>query len=252
MKRTVFQYLLWSNPKQMANSAEEEFFYHHASNFTSRTNIYNDTTSIYGLIRACIILETARNKEKLDYFLQTYPKEALNLPSVLKNITNKLPYLSLDGKRIYIPTYSPEINRLYHEDMTKLLQPQYQGLFKGTNEFYVDPFFTYGVSLFDSTFTRLIRLDAGDSYTACFYHPYFETVFVLDSEGSLLQEIPLFDEKLKYPFKSDLFQRLNTVMSYYFKGDRDSFLKALYTENLISKSLYQDTLHFLGEHNFEL
>lgn len=247
MKKTIFQYLQWSNPKPMANSAEEEFFYHHASNFNSKTNIYNDTSSIYGLIRACIILEGERNREELDYFLQTFPKEALSLPSVMKNAKNKLPYLKKGSKRIYIPTLNEEVNDLYYRDMKLLLDGKYEGLFKGDSSFYVDPFETYGRALFDSTFTRLIRLDIQENDLCGFYHPFFETVFILDNKGCLVQEIPLFDEKLKYPNKENLFERLDELMKSYFSADRERFLTSLKDLKLISQQLYEDIKNFLGE-----
>lgn len=247
MKKTVFQYLQWSNPKSMANSAEEEFFYHHAANFNSRTNIYNDTSSIYGLIRACIILEAERNKERLNYYLQTFPKEALSIPSVLRNARNKLPYLRKGDERIYIPVLNEEINNLYYRNMNLLLDGKYEGLFKSSTSFYVDPFETYGVSLFDSTFTKLVLLDAQEKGLYAFYHSFFETVLILDEKGCLVQEIPLFDEKLKYPDKENLFERLDQLVKNYYTGDRTRFLDSLRDLKLISVSLYEDTKHFLGD-----
>ena len=219
MKKTVFQYLEWSNPKSIAHSAEEEYFNHHASLFNEKSNMYNDTTSVYGIIRACIILESARNKEKLDYFINTYP----------------------------IPTLDREMNTLYNHNSALLLEPQYQDLFKSNLAYYVDPFKIYGAKLFDSTFTRLILLNTKDSQTYCFYHPYLETILIIDKEGRLLQEIPIFDEKIKQPNKTNLFNRLEELMKSYFKADRTEFIENLKNLEFISQSLYEDITYYTNK-----
>lgn len=247
MKKTVFQYLEWSNPKSIAHSAEEEYFNHHASLFNEKSNMYNDTTSVYGIIRACIVLESARNKEKLDYFINTYPKNALSLEAVITNTTCKLPFYKEGDEKIYIPTLDRELNGLYNHNSALLLEPQYQNLFKSNLAYYVDPFKTYGAKLFDSTFTRLILLNTRDSQTYCFYHPYLETILILDKEGRLLQEIPIFDEKIKHPNKTNLFNRLEELMKSYFKADRKEFIEALKNLEFISHPLYEDITYYTNK-----
>lgn len=247
MKKTIFQYLEWSNPKSIAHSAEEEYFNHHASLFNEKSNIYNDTTSVYGIIRACIILESARNKEKLDYFINTYPKSALSLKAVMTNATCKLPFYKEGDEIIYIPTLDRDINKLYYHNLADLLKPEYQELFKSNLAFYVDPFRTYGASLFDSSFTRLVLLDITDGQTYCFYHPYLETVLILDKEGRLLQEIPLFDEKIKHPNKTNIFQRLDELLKSYFKADRNDFVETLKNQEFISQSLYENIKYYINK-----
>ena len=247
MKKTVFQYLEWSNPKSIANSAEEEFFYHHASYFNQKSNIYNDTSSVYGIIRACIVLESARNKEKLDYYVTTYPKKALEMSPVTSIVLNKLPFYEIGEDRIYIPTLSKEINDLYYRNIAELTEPKYQDVIKNSLNTYVDPFETYGVELFNSTFTRLIKLDVCDEKTFGFYHPYLETFLILDEKGCLLKEIPLFDEKLKHPNKDNLFSRLDELMTSYLDGDRNKFLEDLKRLEFISKSLYDDITYYINK-----
>lgn len=245
MKKTVIQYLQWSNPKSIANSAEESFFYHHASEFNQKTNIYNNTTDVYGIITACIILQGSINKEKLDYFVLNFPKEALSMECVVRNATAKLPFMKSGEDKIFVPTLDPTLNRLYDKNLAGLLEPEYHDVLKKPLDFYVDPFETYGVHLFRSGFTRLVELESKDKETFCFYHPYLETILILDSEGRKIEEIPIFDEKLKHPNKENLFNRLDKVMDSYFTGNREEFLEALKTNGLISFALYQEIRTFL-------
>ena len=90
-------------------------------------------------------------------------------------------------------------------------------------------------------------MDIQENDLCGFYHPFFETVFILDNKGCLVQEIPLFDEKLKYPNKENLFERLDELMKSYFSADRERFLTSLKDLKLISQQLYEDIKNFLGE-----
>ncbi|MCI1735764.1 MAG: hypothetical protein LKM30_08635 [Bacilli bacterium] len=240
MRQTLFSYLLWANPKSSANSEEQIFFDQHASLFNEATLVFNDPSSLFGVIRADIVLEGLLSKVTLDTFLQTYTPEQLTKDFVNRNAHDRLPYMTFQNQRIYIPTYPVEINRRYGEDMASLLQDPYKEILFDSKAFVIDPFLTYGNSLFQSSFSRIVKLDMGSSGSDCFYHPEFKTVFVIDKQGCLLEEIPLFDEKLKPTSQKDLFPRLNLLMKDYYANRPDLFRDHLLAYGFISKNLYNE------------
>ena len=75
-----------------------------------------------------------------------------------------------------------------------------------------------------------------------FYHVGFATIFVIDDQGNLEQEIPLKDEGLKTWPPENLFQKLVLVMEDYFRLDKMAFLNHLLEYGLISRSLHDDAL----------
>ncbi|MFA6861312.1 MAG: hypothetical protein WCR56_02905 [Bacilli bacterium] len=240
MKNSMFAYLLWANPKNSANSEEQIFYDTNARYFNMKLSDFNDNSSLFGIIRSDIVLKGLVNKDRMDKDILSFNKEQLDYPFIKKGMHHEMPYLDYNGQKIYIPTYSPAINEKYENSPAEMLDFPYNALLRDNQASLVDPFETYGNSLFSSSFTRLVRLKAHDEDSNAFYHPEFKTLFVIDDKGGLEQEIPLVDEKLKMFDGDNLFERLDLLMTDYYSNNRDGFLAHLLSLGLISKALFSE------------
>ena len=237
MKKTVFNYLLWSNPKSIGSSYEQSFYDKNASLFIAPLLKYNDNTNIFSIIRANIILGGLLNKRKMDSKIKLFSADNLKSDIISDSIRRGLPYSKYRDVDIYIPSYPININRRYATNMSSFKSYPYDCLLLDKPTSIVDPFEEYGNSLFASPFTRLILLDCSEEDNIALYHPHFETIFVVSNQGFLTQEIPIFDDGCPKD-KSNLFDRLNSLMNDYFTFDMEKFVDDLYGYHLISKSLY--------------
>jgi len=243
MRQTVFSYLRWINPKPTANSEEQMFFDSHASLFTAKTAVYNDPGSLFGLIRADIVLHGESNRQAIHKFVSMMPGDVLALDCVSKACKDKLPYMDYHGHQIFIPQYPIGLNAIYADHPEELLKDPYKVCLRDANRFVINPFETYGNHLYSSSFTRLARLDVTDGDSDAFYHIGFQTLFIIDKKGSLIEEIPLFDEKDHYPYQDGLFEKLHLLLNDYYGNDRDGFLDHLLTLGFVSKPLHERLVH---------
>ncbi len=238
MKSSMFRYLLWANPKNSANSEEQIFYDTNAHFFNEELAAFNDNSSLFGIIKSDIVLFGLVNKAKMDKDIASFTENQLKDPFIISSMHTGLPYLSYKQSRIYIPTYSQAVNDIYGHNPNALKSFPYYVLLKDSKASLIDPFDTYGNLLFSSPFARLIKLDAHDQDSNAFYHPEYQTIFVINNFGCLEQEIPLFDEKCRDYDSQHLFDRLETLMRDYYQNNRDSFLTHLLTLGLISQPLY--------------
>lgn len=249
-KENLFDTLDWFNPKSSANSEEEVIFEQHAVLFNENSNVFNDVSTLFGLIRACIVLEGLLNKKTLDRYLRSYLPEQLEKDFVRQSMQAKLPYMEENGKKILIPTYPRHINELYANNITQLLVEPYDVVLKNNKAYNINPFMEYGYNLFDSVFTRLIVLDTRDEYSKAFYHPQFETVFIIGSGGSLIQSFPIFDEGVKQRRLDGMFDRLNLLLKYYYANDFKGFFENFVSLGFMSKSLFEEVEYKAEKRNY--
>lgn len=240
MINSVLDYLNWANPKNIANSKEERFYDENASLFPVSLTKYNDTSSSFGLIRAVIILEGLWAKREIDHSLSLLSKDSLKDKEISHNLISFYPSMIFKGQRIYIPTYSISINRRYEQMPWTLKDFPYSALLLDPSASLSDPFSTYGNHPYSSPFTRLIRLDASQKDSAAFYHPDFQTIYVIDDQGGLEEQIPIFDDKISVPNYHDLLPRLEILMKDYFHSRMKDFLTDLRDLKLISSSLFEE------------
>lgn len=237
MQQTILSYLRWANPKSYADSKEGEYYDENISLFPLALNQFNDNSSIFGVIRSNIILHGFATKSILDHYISRIDTENLDEEMVAPLLKNRF-YLTFKNQKIFIPTYSPEINEMYIKEPSVFKEYPMKALLNSKTNSLINPFKTYGIDLFSSPFTRLIQLDIREGHSYCFYHPEFQTIFVITDDGYLEQEIPLFDEKLTLPNLDNLFDRLKHLMRAYFSLDRTRFVGDLLNLGLISKDMY--------------
>lgn len=242
--KNIFTFLSWANPKSAANSPEQEFYDYNATLFNASLAKYNSNTTIFDIIKSTIILRGLKNKRKFDDAIKLLGPEELSSPIFKRTLFDNLPYFLVDGIRIYIPTYDPRINKRYYDDILSLQRFPYSSLVQDPESSLIDPFDVYGYLPFDSCFTRLIKLGAHDVDSQAFYHPDFKTIFIINDQGGLEVEIPIFDDRLHHPDEDGLLDRLDTLVSYYYAGDRDEFINAFRDLKLVSKALFKEMLSF--------
>ena len=84
----------------------------------------------------------------------------------------------------------------------------------------------------------MIKIDE-DKTSAAFYHKEFETIYIINNQGRLDISIRLFDKYLTTKNKDLLFERLQEVVSCFYKGDRETFIKSLFLNKFISLKRYK-------------
>ena len=154
-------------------------------------------------------------------------------------IHKKLPYFEFEDVKIYVPFFSKEFNVHYDTKLDSLTRPPFDSLKEDFDSSVINPFDTYGYKLFDSQFTRLVLIDEyKDEGVAVFYHIGFESIYIITDQGTCDAIIPIFDNNIKKKNKDKLFERISSLMKLYFANDREGFVDALLSLELISKHLY--------------
>lgn len=253
MSFLLFPYLnkTISKARKLPDSRDKVFYNAHSYYFAkypylSKYAVIPDT---FSLIKANVILQCLINKEEIETRAKVYnTSSSLSRPELVPFIYSRLPYVSFkEGggeRKIYVPFFSKELNRAYSENPALLKEPKYAELRNNPESAMVDPFRTLSFSLFESPFTDLVKLLRDDEQgLEAFYHIDTETIFVIDGEGGLEEQIPLFETE-DHPrlSKTHLFPRLTALMEFYFAGDRDAFVDALSSSGFISEKTYANIL----------
>jgi hypothetical protein len=202
----------------------------------------------FALTRANIILKGLLNKQTIDQFLQKEAQQSIETSGRIQHhkireqflASLTLPYaFKIADKISYIPFFNRTMNFIYAEEPDKLFDFPYDRLFESFTTSLIDPFENYNYDLYLSSFTPLIDIGIGDATSHAFYHPHFQTVFVINSQGRLDVKIHLFDKDLRHANKDAIPQRIKTCLIHYFNNDRQLFINQLRQEGLISEKLYK-------------
>ena len=245
-KFSLFSYLKWRNDKtsNIASSSYKKYFdenVYRVGNYPWLDR-YISIKDAFSLVRSTMILKAINNKLMIEEGSELYNEKVLKKESTYKVIHERLPYLVHDEKRIYVPFLNEESNLYYDRKLDELSKLPHSSLKKNCEEQSIDAFDLYNLDFFDSSFTRLIKVYEFKESVA-FYDIELETIFVIDDQGRLEQDIPLFDSKVLKKDKSDIIAHLHSLMSYYFNDDKFGFIDALYKYNFISKVAYNFILN---------
>lgn len=101
----------------------------------------------------------------------------------------------------------------------------------------IDPFDAYGTSLFDSFFTKLVKIGTNGKEVA-FFHYDTNTIYIVNNQGRLDCKIVLFDKYIKRPDYSHMIDRLKPVVEAYFMNSREDFIDNLHKSGFISDHIY--------------
>lgn len=166
------------------------------------------------------------SKLNFDEFLAYYHDRIVDLKSFKSN--------NID---IYIPIFSHTLNDIYYNDPLELLKEPYQSILKKYDTNFIDLFSTYNFEVFDSNFTKLIKIkDYGD--IVAFYDFDFGILFFVNSQGRLDYYLPIFDKYLDKINTSHLIQKISVICDDYYDNNVDRLIIDLKSNNFISIKMY--------------
>ena len=204
--------------------------------------------SDFNIMRANIIIHSYLNKvafeEEMANF-ENYIKmgDTIDHVKLIQTLREKMvdnPYFKGEDEKdkIYIPFFSRSLNNLYFREPEKLLVPPYKNLKEQFSDSVIDPFDVYGAELYNSNFTRLLKIKTQDNITAYFHYDTY-TIYFINNQGRLDNKVVLFDKYMKRPSYSHMLDRIAPVIDAYFANDRSALINALHDQGLISsKMLY--------------
>ena len=241
--KNATSYLLWANPKSIANSYEQTYYDSHASLFNVKTSLYNENRSIFDIIKSVAVLRGLENRLILNRDYKQFPKEQLKRKEIQSALLQQLPFFEKEGNRIYIPTYNIACNAMYSKYPELLKERENIGYLDNENYDVINPFLEYGFSLLESPFTRLIKLDYEKEDIHVYYHVAFETMFFVRKDLSLALELPILDEKVqKQRDNMNLFSNLNLIAQDYFEDDIRKMFFDMKEKKLLSSSLFEECM----------
>ncbi len=241
MKKTLLEYLRWKNPKSYTKTEEEAYFKKNLSLFSPITREYREETDFFHLLKAYIVLLGLNNRMTINDYLKKH-SDNLDL-NEYHQFLSVLPQIEDKENPIFIPTYSRSINSRYFSHPEVFSHFPYNTLLEDSKSSLIDPFIVYGTDLFFS-FCHLLKLKQYDTESIACYHEMMETIYIINDNGGLEAEIPLFDEKMKEKDKSNLYDRLSIIVKDYYDLNRRSFIQHLESEHLISPQLKNDLTRF--------
>lgn len=241
MNFKLFPFLQWNNVKKLSDSFEKKLYDDNQGIFSRYGFLsrFNDVSDSFGLIKTAVVIQALLNKRHIETEADVFTDVELSEESKNAVIHARLPYMEEGATKIYVPFFSREFNVHYDSKLDSLTRFPFDSLKEDFESSVVDPFDTYGYRLFDSQFTRLIKIrEYPDEKAAVFYHLGFETIYVINDQGSADTVCPIFDSDLADPVRERLFERIDALMRFYFADDRRGFVDGLSNFGLISPHLY--------------
>ena len=202
----------------------------------------------FDVIRANICIRAIMNKMKLDEAYRSAARPlrvdgALDhdgevaVRKAVEEAKKGLPFLSHGEDKIFVPILPRSLNLVYDRNIIRLEEKPMKALLEhGYDAMIVDPFDTYGPALFDSYFTRLMKVGEAEGTVAFFDYDSLSIYFV-NKQGRLDVAICLFDRGIKKRNLNHMMERIHPVVDAYFRDDREELKNILVQNQLISSSL---------------
>jgi len=198
----------------------------------------------FDIIRANILIHGYKNKSIIEreiISLNEYQKEKeithQDFINTIKERIVDLPYFTYKNTKIFVPFFSFGINILYTLEPEKLLKHPYDFLLANFEESLIDPFDTYGFIIFDSLYSKLIKIGEKENVAAAYFHYDTNTIYIVNYQGRLDCKIVLFDKYLKRPNYNHMLDRLRPVANAYLNNDKKLFVKELIKNGFVSEKL---------------
>ena len=255
--KKLFPYIASKAKRRVAFEQSEEYHFflnnrHLLTRIPSFTYLYDIENDPFEVMRANIILYSYLNKTKMEEeirnlgsYFNNKPKNQANFVKSFHEIISELPYYQADKDKIYIPFFTRALNQIYLNEPEKLLTYPYNGLMENFKDTVIDPFDMYGFELYNSHFSRLVKIKNVDKETA-FFHYDTNTIYFINEQGRLDTSIVLFDKYIRHPNYSHMLERIKPVVDAYFDFDRERMINALYESGFISSRL----LHLIRFHDW--
>ena len=233
------------NKRNIHKSDEFKFYIENRSLLNRNPNFikYLEVNDIYDIICANIIIQSIKNKDKLDQiieeeYLASDERRVENIKEEINERIIDLPYLLFNNVKVYILFFNVNTNEIYSKHNEKMSQEPYVNLQLNYVPFMTDPFATYGVEIFESLFTKLVRIDECAT-TVAFYHYDLNAIFMINRQGGIDNIIYLFDENIKKPKYGHMVERIKPVIKAYFDGNLNDFIYLLFKNELISYYVFR-------------
>ena len=246
--KKLFDYIASKAKRRKGFEKSEEFRFflenrHLLTKLPRFINFYDADSEPFEIMRANIILQAYLNKTKMEAevnnlgnYIKTDKKNHAHFVKSFHEIISEQPYYQ-DGKdKILIPFFTRSLNQIYIEEPEKLLTYPYDGLKDNFKDTVIDPFDTYGSELYNSHFSRLVKIRKEDKETA-FFHYDTNTIYFINDEGRLDASVVLFDRYIRHPNYAHMLERIRPVVDAYFAFDREAFLNALHENDFLSSRL---------------
>lgn len=249
MKKKLIDLLLKKrkNKDYFKKTEEYKFFIENRSllkkiiKFSFLANSVNE----FDILRANIIIKSYLNKLKIEEEISNVTNlivdnKLLTNEEFSKKINSKLiglPYLSDGNNKIYISFFSRPINSIYIFEPTKILEKPYSYLINLYDELVIDTFDYYGVDIFSSNFVELEKVWTNGKEAAFFFRKT-NNVFLINSQGRLDLQIPIFDKYLNNISLENIKDRISKVIEAYYSNSKTLFIDELYSNNFISSRMY--------------
>lgn len=241
--------------KRLYDSEEYRFFLanrHLLTDYNCFLDLYNIEDD-FALVKANIVLKSIMNKAAIEDRLQVLAAASIKTDGrirhhAIRDLMNQSPlnlpnFLDNDAK-IFVPIFNRAMNYIYSYEPDKLFDFPYKDLQKDFAASIINPFETYNFSLFDSNFTKLIKIDHDHTSTA-FYHLDFRNILIINAQGGLDLKIALFDRFMKDPDYEGIIDRIKPVVSALFANDRDLMVRHLLANRLVSDTIVAKWLEAL-------
>ena len=256
--KKLLPYIASKAKKRTAFEQSEEYHFflenrHYLTRIPRFTHFYEPGMEPFNVMRANVILYAYLNKtamenetESLKGYINTNNKNNhANFVKSFHEIISEQPYYQEGQMKIYIPFFTRSLNQIYFDEPEKLLTSPYAGLKDKFQDTVIDPFDTYGSELYNSHFSRLVKVSKVDKETA-FFHYDTNTIYFINEQGRLDASIVLFDRYLRHPSYSHMLERIHPVVEAYFAFDRERLINALYENGFLSLHL----LHLIRFHDW--
>ena len=246
--KKLFDYIASKAKRRQGFEKSEEFrffleYRHLLTKIPRFVHFYDLESEPFEIMRANIILQAYLNKSKMEQeihnlsnYITVNKKNHAHFVKSFHEIISEQPYYQEDKDKIFIPFFTRSLNQIYNEDPEKLLTYPYNGLADNFKDTVVDPFDTYGSELYNSQFSRLVKIREFDKETA-FFHYDTNTIYFVNEEGRLDASVVLFDRYIRRPNYAHMLERIKPVVDAYFAFDREAFLKALHDNDFLSSHL---------------
>lgn len=208
--------------------------------------LYEQEENEFAIMRANLIIRSYFNKINLEKEIKNISETLnkkdkfynLHFYKALKEKIVDYPYFEEENnKKNYILFFSRPLNYIYINEPYKMLEYPYSILFNSFSDSLIDPFDTYGANIYDSLFSRLVKVSSNGKEVAYFYYD-LNTIYIVNDEGRLDSKIVLFDKYMKKINNSHMLERIKPVINAYFNNSRHDMILALHENKLISSKIY--------------
>ena len=251
MANFLFQH--WWETRRYLKSSDGQFYLQQRRRLFQfpAFEAYANSTSLFTMIQAVIILKGLLQKETIDQYLKQQGQLSIQQHGRIKHhlirerylLDLHHPYQFIDQNHqpIILPFFNRALNYIYAHEPDKLYDYPYSRLEEDFSTSIIDAFEHYGWQLYQSKFASLFCLSPHDRSTKAFYEPHARVVLMINQQGRLDAAISLFDRGVKKPDLTNIEAKLNLAIAPYFNNDRAGLIHQLHAQGLISTT-YQQAL----------